>query len=199
MSLLAIFLPLLTRPGMRPYTETSWPQIASHLRGINPYITFLKSINDRLANEENLQGYKLLHENPRHHDPRTYNRPTSDEVAIAWEGDVEDPLGLPEAKDILIESRTGERFSVPYWHPAYMPLRYPLIFPFGEQSWHRNIPLRGNPLGGSLRAQRDLPRQPIALRVAANTGRGGSTRVTLASYYRYLASNRLILLAADLL
>ena len=78
-----------------------------------------------------MRGYKLLHKNPCHHDPRTYNRPTSDEVAIAWEGDADDPLGVPEAKDVLIEARSGERFSVPYWHPAYMSLRYPLIFPFG--------------------------------------------------------------------
>ena len=107
---------------------------------------------ERLEADPSLQGYKLLHENPCHHDPRTYNCPTSDEVAIAWEGDADNPLGVPEAKDVLVEARSGERFSVPYWHPAYMPLRYPLIFPFGKQSWHSNIPNAGVALGGSLLA-----------------------------------------------
>ena len=130
-------------------------------------------MSDRLAMVPDPRGYRLLHENPRHHDPRTYNRPTSDEVAIAWEGDSEDPLGMPEAKDVLIEARNGERFSVPNWHPAYMPLRYPLIFPFGEPSWHSAIPNVGLSLGGSLLAQRHRPGDPYAPRVQA-VGRGGS-------------------------
>lgn len=142
-------------------------------------------MSERLAADENLRGYKLLHENPRNHDPRTYNRPTSDEVAIAWEGDMDDPLGIPEAKDVLIEAQSGERYRVPYWHPAYMPLRYPLIFPFGEPSWHADIPNAGVSLGGSLHAQRSRPGQQQPSRVTGRTGRGGSTRVTLASFYRY--------------
>ena len=132
-------------------------KIATLLRAMNPYIAALKTMSERLANTPNLRGYKLLHENPRHHDPRTYNRPTSDEVAVAWEGDPEDPLAMPVAKDVLIEAKSGERFSVPYWHPAYMPLRYPLIFPFGEPSWQGNIPNVGLRLGGSLFAQRHRP------------------------------------------
>ena len=142
---------------------------------------------ERLQADPAMRGYKLLHENPRHHNPRTYNRPTSDEVAIAWEGDADDPLGVPEAKDVLIEARSGERFSVPYWHPAYMPLRYPLIFQFGEQSWHSNIPNAFHTLGGSLLAHRQRDgKQPLAPRVKGTTGKGGSTRVTLASYYRHI-------------
>ena len=91
-------------------------------------------MSDRLVITPNLRSYKLLYKNPRHYNLRIYNRPTLDEVAIAWEGDPEDPLSIPKAKDILIEARTGDRFSVPYWYLAYMPLRYPLIFPFGEPS-----------------------------------------------------------------
>ena len=125
---------------------------------------------ERLEADPAMQGYKLLHDNPWHHDPRTYSCPTSNEVAIAWEGDEDDPLGVPEAKDVLVESRSGERFSVPYWHPAYMPLRYPLIFLFGKQSWHSNIPNAGD--------------KPLAPQVQGTTGRGGSIRVTLASYYK---------------
>ena len=147
MSLLPIFFPLLTCPGMRSYTESSSPQGASHLRGINPYITFLKSISDRLANEENLRGYKLLHENPRHHDPRTYNPPTSDEVAVAWEGDADNPLDIHQAKNILIKRRPSERCSAPYRYPAYVALRYPLNFHLGELSWHKDIPNAGVPPG----------------------------------------------------
>lgn len=44
---------------------------------------------------------------------------------------------------LFIEAHSSERFSVPYRHPAYMPLRYPLIFPMGEPSWHSAIPNAG--------------------------------------------------------
>lgn len=30
--------------------------------------------------------------------------------------------------------------NVPYWHSSYMPLRYPLLFSQGEQSWTKNLP-----------------------------------------------------------
>lgn len=144
-------------------------------------------MNERLADDDNLRGYRLLHENPRHHDPRTYNRPTSDEVAVAWEGDADDLLGMPEAKDVLIEAKSGERHKVPYWHPAYMPLRYPLIFPYGEPSWHNAIPNAGGiyTFGDSLHASRSRPGQ-APRRIARPTGRGGCKRVTQASFYRYV-------------
>ena len=104
-------------------------------------------------------------------------------MAIAWEGDADNPLGVPEAKDVLVEARSGERFSVPYWHPAYMPLRYPLIFPFGKQSWHSNIPNAGVALGGSLFAYQRRDGDSLAPWVV-QTGKSGSAQVTLASYYR---------------
>lgn len=148
---------------------------------MNPYITALKTMSERLEADPAVRGYKLLHENPQHHNPRTYNRSTLDEVAVAWEGDVNDPMGMPEARDVLIEAQSGDRYSVPYWHPAYMPLRYPLIFPFGEQSWHSNIPNAGGALGGSLLAHRNSNNDAPS-RVAR--GKGGSKRVTLASFYR---------------
>ena len=62
---------------------TSARKIAAILRSINPYINALKLMAEQLQADPALRGYKLLHENPRHHDPQTYNRPTSDEVAIA--------------------------------------------------------------------------------------------------------------------
>lgn len=125
-------------------------KITAHLSAINPYITFLKSMGERLTDAPNLLGFKLLYKNPKHHDPRIYNRPSSDEVAVAWEGDANNPIDVAVAKDILIEARSGLRYSVPYWHPAYIPLRYPLIFPFDELSWHNDIPYADVALSESL-------------------------------------------------
>ena len=69
---------------------------------------------DRLVITPNLRSYKLLYKNLRYYNLRIYNRPTLDKVAIVWEGDSDNLLGLPKVKDILIETRTGERFSVLY-------------------------------------------------------------------------------------
>ncbi len=176
-------------------------KIARHLRGINPYIAFLKSTSDRLANDTTIRGYKLLHENPRHHDPRTWGYPVSEEVAAVWEGDPENPLDMPEARDILIEARSGERFSVPYWHPANMALRYPMVFPFGEPSWHKDIPNVGIPMGGTLHARRagntTQPLRVAGARQKGRTGKGGSTRVTVASFYKYAMLHASVLSHVD--
>ena len=79
-------------------------KIARHLRDINSYIQFLKSTSDRLINEINIQGYKLLHENSNHHNARIYNRPTSNKIVITWEGDANNSLSVSVTKDVLIET-----------------------------------------------------------------------------------------------
>ena len=113
------------RHGFYKCTDQSWHRkIAAHPSAIKPYITFLKSTGERLADVPNLQGYKLLYEKPKHYDPRTYDRPL-DEVAVAGEGDANNPIDVAEVMDILIKLRSGERYSVPSWYPAYTPLRYP--------------------------------------------------------------------------
>ncbi|KAF5793897.1 putative DNA helicase [Helianthus annuus] len=77
----------------------------------------------------------------RNTQPRQYNLPTASEVAALIPSD-----GNPtDSRDILIQERdtyTTKRISE--LHPSYMSLQYPLLFPYGEDGYHPNIPLSRN-------------------------------------------------------
>ena len=76
-------------------------------------------------------------------------------------------------------------------------MRYPLLFPFGEEGWHPLIPLDGIDLADNpdLHARRrthinldsdDDDDEQDALRL----GRGGSKRVTQSEHYAFALQNR---------
>jgi len=74
------------------------------------------------------------------HDPRRYNRPTADEVAAIIIQPENDNEALD--RDIIIQRRnTGELQRISQHSPRYIPMRYPLIFPNGDEGWHPLIPL----------------------------------------------------------
>ncbi|CAN1240791.1 ATP-dependent DNA helicase PIF1 [Linum perenne] len=43
--------------------------------------------------------------------------------------------------DVIVESRTEHLERITYFHPSLMALQYPILFPYGEDGWHANIPL----------------------------------------------------------
>ncbi|KAK9060955.1 hypothetical protein SSX86_018135 [Deinandra increscens subsp. villosa] len=68
-----------------------------------------------------------------------YNLPTAYEVAALIPGDCE----AMDSRDILIQERdtyTVKRVSE--LHPSFMALQYPLLFPYGEDGFRLQIPLR---------------------------------------------------------
>ncbi|QRV82937.1 ATP-dependent DNA helicase PIF1 [Ceratobasidium sp. AG-Ba] len=75
-------------------------------------------------------------------DPRRYNRPTNDELALIFPGE-----GLNRERDIVVhrahENGGIERIST--WNPAYITLHYVLLLIFGEHGYHRGIPVRNAP------------------------------------------------------
>ncbi|XP_019151941.1 PREDICTED: uncharacterized protein LOC109148663 [Ipomoea nil] len=67
---------------------------------------------------------------------RTYNLPTANEVAALIVGDLDTSIG---DRDILIESQTGQLKRINHLNPAYLPLQYPLLFPYGEDGYYEDI------------------------------------------------------------
>ena len=125
------------------------------MRDVNPYAQAYKTCGDRLRDEPNPQARFALKQNePERANQGTHNKPTSDEVAAL--------IVMPETldsnhvleRDIIIQEQGGGLRSVPYWHAAYMPLRYPILFPHGEQSWNVKVPLRGFEASKKLFARR---------------------------------------------
>ncbi|XP_058745811.1 uncharacterized protein LOC131618649 [Vicia villosa] len=71
----------------------------------------------------------------RHEDGRVYNRPTVSEVAALIVGDIDSN----DKRDILIQRRNGGLQRIDEFHPTYLAYQYPLIFPYGEDGYNKNI------------------------------------------------------------
>jgi hypothetical protein len=69
-------------------------------------------------------------------DQRRYNHPTATEVALILPGSGEEEF---DARDLVVHERGGSLKSVSELRSDYLPLRYPLLFPRGEQGWHQNM------------------------------------------------------------
>jgi hypothetical protein len=88
--------------------------------------------------------------------------PHTEELAILIVGD----LSLEKYKrDIIVSSKYTGLKQISIFHPAYMPLQYPLLFPYGE---------RGYQLG--------IPYQNIK---ATNNSKRKRTTVTMHEFYKY--------------
>ncbi|XP_019155261.1 PREDICTED: uncharacterized protein LOC109152142 [Ipomoea nil] len=69
-------------------------------------------------------------------DARTYTLPTASEVAALIVGDLEPTMG---ERDILVECKTGGLKRISELNPAYLPLQYPILFPYGEDGFKEDI------------------------------------------------------------
>jgi hypothetical protein len=73
-------------------------------------------------------------------DARRYNVPTADEVAALMVGD---GSKVVDKCDVIIAQQAGPCQRISELHVGYMALHYALLFPYGEDGWHPNIPLNG--------------------------------------------------------
>jgi hypothetical protein len=73
-------------------------------------------------------------------DQRRYNAPVVDEIAAIIPGD---GINADNSRDIILHQVGGALQRIYETHPAYTPLHYVLLFPYGECGWHIGIPLDG--------------------------------------------------------
>jgi len=103
----------------------------------NPHVKAFRSARDRF-DVEGSTGYRMRLIESRQSDGRTHNLPTANEVAALIPGDF--VLNM-ETRDIFLESTSGKLQRISELHPAYLPLQYPLLFPYGEDGFRLNIPI----------------------------------------------------------
>ncbi|XP_026398220.1 uncharacterized protein LOC113293999 [Papaver somniferum] len=72
----------------------------------------------------------------RKRDARQYNLPTTSKIA----GFVVDDPESDGKRDIIIQEKNGLLKDISELHPSYMALQYPLLFPYGEDGFHIDIP-----------------------------------------------------------
>ena len=67
---------------------------------------------------------------------RTFNAPTTDEVAVLLAA----PDLATKGRDVVVEWQTGGLKRMNELNPAYDPLQYPLLFPHGTDGYRLDIP-----------------------------------------------------------
>lgn len=94
------------------------------------------------------RGVRLKLIRNRSRDSRTYNLPCANEIAALIVGDFDNQEG---ARDIVVETRSKKLQRISELHPLHLPLQYPLLFPYGEDGYTENIPLRSSETSSSAR------------------------------------------------
>ncbi|XP_031125169.1 uncharacterized protein LOC116027603 [Ipomoea triloba] len=102
----------------------------------------------------------------RNADARTYNLPSVSEVAALIVGDLDPTMGQ---RDILVESNAGGLKRINELNPAYLPLQYPILFPYGEDGY----------------------REDIQFNVTRNQHGGGRVRVSQREFFAFRIHERL--------
>ena len=98
---------------------------------------------DRFA-MSGLKDVKLKLIGNRNSDGRRYNLPSVGEVAGLIVGDV----GTSENfRDIIVETQSGMLQRINELHPSYLPMQYPLLFPYGEDGYRKDILFSGSKIG----------------------------------------------------
>ncbi|XP_019161024.1 PREDICTED: uncharacterized protein LOC109157627 [Ipomoea nil] len=98
----------------------------------------------------------------RSKDARTYNLPQVGEVAALIVGDLDPNMG---ERYILVESKAGHFQRITELNPAYFPLQYPLLFPYGEDGYRDDIQFN-NVEGRSSNSRSKLnPREYFSFRL----------------------------------
>ncbi|XP_035837979.1 uncharacterized protein LOC110942640 [Helianthus annuus] len=118
-------------------------------------VKFIKYLTDMLDSHNMLvKTYRMvrnhIHENPnvslklrlisqRDRDGRTYNLPTSSEIAALIVGDMDKTI---DHRDIIVKEQSGVLKRISELHPSYLALQYPILFPYGDDGYRINIPHR---------------------------------------------------------
>ncbi|OMP10878.1 hypothetical protein COLO4_04200 [Corchorus olitorius] len=103
----------------------------------------------------------------RESDSQMYNPPTTMEIAAL----IPDDIGQStDGRDVIIQHR-GQSFQrINDLHPLYIAMQYPLLFPYGQDTFHSDIPF-----------VRSAIRQPISRKC-----------LTMRDYYAYLIQQRFV-------
>lgn len=110
------------------------------ITSVHPYAQLYLHANEILTSHSALDNVPDLAVricfDPTRHNRRRDNLPSADEVAVILPGDGSQPTG---PRDIILRARGGHLQRISDTHPAYTPLHYVLLFPYGEDGWHPDL------------------------------------------------------------
>ena len=105
----------------------------------NPFVPLYKQAYQIMQEsppelQSNFQMSLVLQQGDDHHQ---YNLPTVEEIATIIPGTGEEDVD--HNRDIVLCYKRGGLCNISHLHPLYAPLHYVLLFPKGNQGWHRYI------------------------------------------------------------
>ena len=101
------------------------------LHRYNPYAIQFKHAQERMRQDNSAVRLKITAVQGPSNNHRRYNRPTASEVVAILPG-VEGNVDATGSRDLILEYWDGGLKRVSECHSAYLPLRYTLLFPWGE-------------------------------------------------------------------
>jgi hypothetical protein len=124
-------------PSLDP---TTLDRLLTMMYNINPYVEVFKMVRDMMATEGAPMDLKLRLITSRTKDACRYNVLTADEVATLMVGD---GSKVVDRCDVVVAQQTDPFQRIYKLHVGYATLHYLLLFIYGEDGWHLNIPLNG--------------------------------------------------------
>ncbi|KAL7588139.1 hypothetical protein Lser_V15G39993 [Lactuca serriola] len=124
-------------PGKKDLDAGIVRVLMESLSNHNEYVKTFKTAKE-MAEVMNLDCYavRLYNNIP----DRRYGSPAPGTLGCIVNGDDSNSANY----DIIVHSKSGRPQRVSKLHPSYMPLQYPLLFPFGEDGWCPRLKLRGD-------------------------------------------------------
>jgi hypothetical protein len=120
------------------------PNIVQELKNMldkcNPLVKKFRHARDLLEENNGIDiSIRIIGAQKR--DPTQYEMPNTEDLAMLIVGD----LNLEKNKrDIVVSTKNNGLQRITIFHPAYMPLQYPLLFPYGERGFQLGIPYHDN-------------------------------------------------------
>ncbi|XP_024014541.1 uncharacterized protein LOC112088495 [Eutrema salsugineum] len=94
-------------------------------------------MRERFDTNDDTSRLRIILRHDRKSDGRTENLQPTNEVAALIPNDFNNET---DSSDIIIEcKKTGNLKRISELHPAYLPLQYPLLFPYGEDGFRLGI------------------------------------------------------------
>jgi hypothetical protein len=115
--------------------RTTLSSLQNILTQYNPYVQIFYNAGEILAQYPATSDISIRLQVIDGSDRRTHNLPATEEVAVILPNS-----SVPtDHRDILLRRRSGPLHHIDERHPAYSPLQYPLLFPFGDHGWHDEL------------------------------------------------------------
>ncbi len=125
---------------MPSFDPTMLDRLLTMMYNINPYVKVFKMAKDMMAIEGAPIDLKLRLIASQTKDVHRCNVLIADEVIALMVGDGSEVV---DRRDVVIAQQASPFQRISELHVGYVALHYLLLFPYGEDGWHPNIPLNG--------------------------------------------------------